>query len=224
MRNRFITGLVAAAVLVAALPAGALAQTPTATPIASTPPVQQFQPAPVYNGDGFSLTVYQGSSIEGLKAAGAAAGASGVWVQDSRGVFQLLPTSTAAPAFLQGAFQAAIPTIMSPLAVTLVREPPVQSPGTITLADEGKTIALRVGDTVTVKLGTDTNWTMETPDPKVLRQVVNIAAPPAGTQGTYVAVGAGSTDLRAGGGPNCGPMAPCPAIYRMFGVHIVVYP
>ena len=182
-----------------------------------------FTPSPVFNADGYALVVYSGNSSGGLEAAARNAGANGAWVQDAKGNFQLLPTNATPPPYLTGAFNAAIPSISGSIAVTLVR-PPTSKPSTITLDQDGATFAMRVGDTFTLMLGTTFNWGVGSMDTSVVRQVVNIAAPPAGTQGTFVAVGAGSTDLTATGGMNCPAMQPCPAIARLFRVHLIVYP
>lgn len=222
MRIRFTMALVAAAMVFAALlPASTLAQQASEAPaMAPSPP--PFMPAPAFSTSGFALVVYAGSpSTSALQAAASAAGASGVWVQDSKGAYQLLPAGPAAPAFLTGAFQAAIPTLQAQMAVTLVRLTP-QPVTTITTDHEGATITMRVGDVVTLMLGDSYNWSVGEFDTKVLRSVPTFAALPKGTQGMYSAVAPGSTDLTAGGGPNCPALTPCPAIYRLFRVHILV--
>jgi len=178
-------------------------------------------PAPTFSTDGFALVVYTGSSIEGLKSAARDSGASGVWVQDARGVFQLLPVTADAPAFLGAAFEAAIPSVQGPIGVTLVRPVPM-SPSTITLADDRGTVRFRVGDTFTLMLGETVNWSFGPLDTTVIRPVPTLVALPPGTQGMYVASGAGSFDLTASGGPVCAPAQPCPAIARLFRVHLIV--
>jgi len=77
-----------------------------------------------YSKDGFALTVYSGSIMQ-LEAAAGSAGATGVWVQDVSGRFQLFPVR--GPVFLQSGFQAAFPAAPGMVAfpqmtaVTLVR-------------------------------------------------------------------------------------------------------
>lgn len=220
MRTRITIALVVAAtILVGLLPASTQAQVAQTPPIAANP----FTPSPVFSADGYALVIYTGSSSGGLEVAARNAGANGAWVQDARGNFQLLPTNATPPPFLTGAFNAAIPSVAGPIAVTLVR-PLTPKPNVITLDQDGATFAMRVGDTVTLTLGTTYNWSVGPMDTNVVRPVVNIAAPPAGTQGTFTAVGAGSTDLTASGGLNCPAMQPCPAIARLFRVHLIVYP
>ena len=87
-------------------------------------PAAGFSGGVVYSKDGFAMTVYSGSIVE-LEAAAGAAGATGVWVQDVSGRFQLLPVR--GPVFLQSGFEAAFPAAPGSVAfpqmtaVTLVR-------------------------------------------------------------------------------------------------------
>lgn len=132
-------GLLALALAFAAVlvwPGAAGAQTPAPTPsptatatapILPGPPVGTFTPAPpAWSDRGLSLVVYSGGTVSDLEAAAMYAGASGVWVQDAGGVFQLLVAR--GPVFLNeqfaGAFPAAsagAPNFVRPIAVTLVK-------------------------------------------------------------------------------------------------------
>lgn len=104
------------------------AQPVEAAPGPETPPQQiiqgGFTGGVVYSKDGFALTVYSGSIMD-LEASAGAAGATGVWVQDVSGRFQLFPVR--GPVFLQSGFQAAFPAAPGMVAfpqmtaVTLVR-------------------------------------------------------------------------------------------------------
>ena len=196
--------------------------TPTATPTTTTSSPAPFVPNPVYGPGGYAMVVFMGNDIEVLKSSANAAGASGVWVQDRTGTFQLLPVVADAPAFLQGAFQAAVPSVRGPLAVTLVRPTPV-SPAVITLDMNQSTVALRVGDRVLLALGETYSWSPTVADTSVLRRVPNVTVA-RGAQGLYEAAAVGSTDLSATGAPVCAVNQPCPAIAAIFRVHVVVVP
>lgn len=128
---RISTRIIGSAAGLMLLGAGLVAVRPVEA--ASAPPVsivEQAAPAAgftglvVYSKDGFALTVYSGSIME-LEAAAGAAGATGVWVQDVSGRFQLFPVR--GPVFLQSGFEAAFPAAPGMVAfpqmtaVTLVR-------------------------------------------------------------------------------------------------------
>ena len=64
--------------------------------------------------------MFSGGTFDQLEAAARAAGATGLWVQDSGGQFRLLVIG--GPAFLRDQFRAAFPLgLTSNLAVTVVR-------------------------------------------------------------------------------------------------------
>ena len=215
---------VAVATLIAATPATARAQQADATPPAILPGDGPFTPSPIFSADGFALAVYQGSSIDGLQAAAGDAGATGAWVQDASGVYRLLPAGAAAPAFLTGAFEAAIPSIEGPIAVTLVRPPTPPTASPITLEQDGATLTLRVGQRVLLMLGEAFLWDVAPFDTRVVERVPNVTVV-RGAQGIYEAVGVGSTDLSATGDPPCRQSEPaCGAPSRLFRVHLVVTP
>ena len=94
---------------------------PTSTPTTTGPAlgVGTFGAAPRFDPTGRALVVFTGGSVDQLMAA-AAAGATGAWVQDGNGVFQLLVVN--GPAFLSDAFRAAFPRgIPASTAVLLTR-------------------------------------------------------------------------------------------------------
>ena len=55
--------------------------------------------------------IFGGGSVDQLEAAGSAAKATGVWVQDASGAYQLLVVS--GPAFLKDQFKAKFPNALS---------------------------------------------------------------------------------------------------------------
>lgn len=96
------------------------------------------------------------------------------------------------------------------------------SPGlTVTMADDGKTIPLAVGQRFLLSLGQDFNWTVTVDDPNILSRVVNITVV-KGAQGVYEAKKAGSTRLHATGIVICPPGRACIQIALEFRAQMVV--
>ena len=92
---------------------------------------------------------------------------------------------------------------------------------TITRADDGKTVAANLGDSVLVKLGDDFNWTITASGQPLLRRVPNVLLI-RGAQGLYDVQRPGETDWTATGSPICAPEQPCPLLLATFRVHISV--
>jgi hypothetical protein len=98
---------------------------------------------------------------------------------------------------------------------------------TISVADDRKTVQLRVGQVVDVALkadeGMDT-WQVSASDPAVLTAIVNPAA--AAVKGmalqTYKAVGSGTAELTATDRPACNPGQACSHLIRAFKATVVV--
>ncbi|MFA7249729.1 MAG: hypothetical protein WC273_08870 [Dehalococcoidia bacterium] len=218
-RTRILSSMIAVALLaVTAVTFGPRAAAQTPAP-GIAPGEGPFVPTPVFSSGGLALVVYMGSTIDGLEAAAGTAGATGVWVQDRQGVFQLLPVR--GPAFLRSGFEAAIPSISGLTPVILVRS---AEPPPITLDQHGSTVTLHVGDRVLLMLGETYTWTVDPLDTNVVRRVPGIAVI-RGAQGVYEAVGVGSTDLSATGDPLCRQAVPaCAQPSRLFRVHLVVAP
>ena len=78
-----------------------------------------FASAISYNTAGLGLAVFTGGSITQLEAAGQASSASGIWLQDASGAYQLLVIG--GPVFLKAPIQAAFPNGLQTTAVTVVR-------------------------------------------------------------------------------------------------------
>lgn len=95
------------------------------------------------------------------------------------------------------------------------------APKTVTYADNGQTISLRVGDSFLLKLGADFDWTATVADPTVLSRVANLAVV-QGAQGVYTAKKTGETTLSAIGVIVCPPLKFCPALEVSFKLHVVV--
>lgn len=94
---------------------------------------------------------------------------------------------------------------------------------TISLADDGATVRVAVGERVLVKLGTDLEWTVQMTDPTVLVRVRGVALI-VGAQGLYAAAKAGTTLVTAIGDAACRTaVPPCMVPSRLFSVTIVVH-
>lgn len=93
---------------------------------------------------------------------------------------------------------------------------------TVTQADDGQTVALRVGDRFLLDLGDAFNWTPAVADQSIVRLVPGVLVI-RGAQGVYEALRPGETDLTAVGTLNCPPGQPCPALAILFRVHLVVH-
>jgi hypothetical protein len=94
----------------------------------------------------------------------------------------------------------------------------------ITLANNGQTIDLAVGDRVLLQLGDADIWTVQVADPAVLSRVVNVTVV-KGAQGIYEAKQAGTTTLTATGDPACRQVQPpCAQPSRLFRVQVRVSP
>jgi hypothetical protein len=99
---------------------------------------------------------------------------------------------------------------------------PAASQQTVTLADDGKTISLRVGESFLLKLGEDYDWTPIVADQTIVSRAMNIAVI-RGAQGVYDAHKAGKTTLTATGDPVCRQATPpCEQPSRTFTIQIVV--
>ena len=98
----------------------ATAATPTPTAAAPSTKPALFTPMPAPGSWSTLSVVFVGGRPTDLEQAARDAGASGVWVQDAGGAFQLLVVG--APAFLRESFERAFPlNIPGPVAVTLTR-------------------------------------------------------------------------------------------------------
>jgi hypothetical protein len=100
--------------------------------------------------------------------------------------------------------------------------PSTGTQNTVTLADDGQTITLRVGDSFLLELGEDYNWTPTVEDQTIVSRAKNIAVI-RGAQGVYDGLQAGKTALTAVGDPVCRQAnPPCEQPSRLFKVQIVV--
>ncbi len=94
----------------------------------------------------------------------------------------------------------------------------------VTLADDGKTINLKVGQTFLLDLGEGFNWTSTVANQNIISRVVGITVI-RGAQGVYKADAPGTTTLTANGEPACRQAKPaCGQPNRLFSVTITVVP
>ena len=92
----------------------------------------------------------------------------------------------------------------------------------ITLADNGGTISLAVGDEFLLQLGSDFVWTLMPLNESVVARARNVTVV-RGAQGVYRAVGPGAVTLAATGDPPCRKVTPpCGAPSILFEVKLVV--
>jgi predicted secreted protein len=92
---------------------------------------------------------------------------------------------------------------------------------TVTMADDGKTIPLAVGQRFLLSLGQDFDWTVTVDDPNIVSRVVNITVVKS-AQGVYEANKVGTTALHATGVIICPPGKVCSQIALAFRVQMVV--
>jgi hypothetical protein len=92
----------------------------------------------------------------------------------------------------------------------------------VTLADNGGTVLMQVGQRFLLNLGESYNWTFSVDDPGILSRVVNILTI-RGSQGLFEAHAAGVTVLHAAGDPPCRQSKPaCGMPSIAFQVNITV--
>ncbi len=97
-------------------------------------------------------------------------------------------------------------------------------PGQVTLADNGLTIPLTVGQSFLLNLGPEYNWTVTVDDPAILSREVNVLVI-RGAQGIYKANAPGETGLTADGDPAClQDSPPCLAPSKVFTLKVMVSP
>ena len=114
----------------ASAPTPAPAATPSVSPSATLPAVQDAKPAdagaarflaaPVFSSGGQALAIFSGGAVSDLEARAGSTGATGAWVQDQKGGYQLLVVG--GPSFINAPFRASFATgIPTNTPVTLTR-------------------------------------------------------------------------------------------------------
>lgn len=99
-------------------------------------------------------------------------------------------------------FPAQAVTVTAEMPGSTVVGTPAGDEKTVTLAEQGKTITLAVGERFLLKLGEEYTWNVQVSDQAVVSRVKNIMVI-RGAQGVYEALAAGTTTLTAAGDPQC---------------------
>lgn len=89
---------------------------------------------------------------------------------------------------------------------------------TLTLADNGKTITLSVGERFLLAIDRNYEWSVDSIDQSILAYVPTLIPIP-GPDGFFEAVASGRTTIKAAGEPNCGK---CPLQPAQFAVTLVI--
>ncbi len=91
----------------------------------------------------------------------------------------------------------------------------------ITVADDGQTVAMQVGERITVALGEQYRWEVTSSNTAVISRLPQFLMV-RGAQGIYEAHKAGQATLQATGTMVCAVGQPCPALARVFRVTVTV--
>jgi photosystem II stability/assembly factor-like uncharacterized protein len=92
----------------------------------------------------------------------------------------------------------------------------------VTLADDGQTLTLQVGQRLVLDLDRAYTWTVTVENPTVVGPLVDVPVP-EGSQGVYEAFKSGETTLTANGDPICRQaQPPCTLASRRFRLQLVV--
>jgi hypothetical protein len=131
-------------------------------------------------------------------------------------------TATGDPACRKAQPACMLPSLFFQLQIVVTAGPPATSTaqGTVTYADNGRTITLHVGDRFLLMLQDIYHWDVSVGDPTIVSRDANIMV--AKGQGIYQANRPGETTLSATGTVVCPPQQACPMLAIGFQVHIVV--
>ena len=93
----------------------------------------------------------------------------------------------------------------------------------VTLADQGQTINMTVGQSFLLKLGADYTWNIVISDESVISRTTRVIPLEHGAQGIYDANAGGTTTLTAAGDPVClQATPPCSTSSIQFSITVVV--
>ncbi len=92
----------------------------------------------------------------------------------------------------------------------------------IAQADNGKTFHVSVGQTVTVRLGTELDWTVTVAPPGILPLAPGVNTLVRGVQAIYRAAQPGTVTVSAEGRPHCNPGQACPQFIQSVKATVVV--
>jgi len=137
-----------------------------------------------------------------------------------RAILGLAAAVVASAALFAACSAAAVP---SNVATSTATATPSTGPrvAEITLADDGQTIAMQVGERITVALGEQYRWEVTSSNTSVISRLPQFLMV-RGAQGIYEAHQAGQATLQATGTMVCAAGQPCPALARVFRVTVTV--
>jgi hypothetical protein len=172
------------------------------------------------------LLLALGSLAVACSTAGGTPAISGLASASAGGTPTVPPAPTAQPSFQLSAQATPAPSVQltAQPSARVTAQPSGSEPGgrTITLADDGGTIELAIGERFLLDLGPEFDWTPAIADPSIVDRVRNITVI-AGAQGIYEAKAAGRTTLTATGDPPCRKSTPpCAAPSRLFTLSLIV--
>jgi hypothetical protein len=121
------------------------------------------------------------------------------------------------PSSVAGTVPSAPAAFPTPTAVLLASD---AAPIVVTIANDGTTLHLAVGQQFTLSLGNGEDWMVKVADEQVVQHVTGTPLP-AGAQGIYEARKPGATVLSAVGSPHC-TSGVCPLFRLAFSVSITV--
>jgi len=151
--------------------------------------------------------------LGGCVGAGSSGGTAAPTASPSRpGTASPLPQSS-----VTGTLPSAPAALPTPTAVLLA---PDAGPMVVTIANDGTTLHLAVGQQFTLDLGNGADWRVKVADEQVVLHVTGVPMP-AGAQGVYEARKPGATVLTAVGSPHC-TSGVCPLFRLGFSVAITV--
>jgi hypothetical protein len=189
-------------------PQGASASSPRLA-VASLSPSAAPQPSAPESVDGGTAPCVSATNPEQLCGGGPV-------MSPPPGAATLRPPLRASPA----------PTA-TPVAATTASVAPRPSPGlptasplVVTVADNGTTLHLAIGQHFLLDLGSSVDWTVTVADQRVVARVIGVLVI-QGAQGIYVAEAPGTTLLSAVGSPPC-PSGACPLFRLGFRLTITV--
>ena len=147
----------------------------------------------------------------------------------SRGLRAVLPLIAVAATLLLGGMLAGVTSAQTPPAAAPASTatapsaaPPVAGAVEIGRGDTGKTVRIAVGQDVTVRLGTDLDWTVSIDPPGVLIAAPGVNALVRGVQGIYRGTRPGTATVSAEGRPHCNPGQVCAQFIEQVTVTVVV--
>ena len=135
----------------------------------------------------------------------------------------VLATGLLSACATSAAGQVASPTPVITMETVVPTDPAMDEGVIVTLADQGQTINMTVGQSFLLKLGADYTWNIMISDENVISRMPGNIPLVQGAQGIYDANAAGTTTLTATGDPICRKATPaCLTPSIQFSITVVV--